>query len=131
MILRPGSLYVPSTFSWGGMKPGRPLGKTELLLPFRQPRPSQDLQEKAKAEGMSSGAGPRAHAPAHLWTASGACPSFPKSVEPVCTWGSRFVHAAALSEGKLVFSPLPSTFKVEDQPAVSLQWDIGLLPSGS
>lgn len=39
------------------MIPRKPLGEAELLLPFSQPRPGQDLQERAEAEGMSSGAG--------------------------------------------------------------------------
>lgn len=51
MIPRPDSLYVRSTFCFGGMKLWRPLGKAELLLPFSQPGPSQGLQEeKAKAK---------------------------------------------------------------------------------
>lgn len=61
--------------------------------------------EKAKAEGMSQGPALLVPPPAHLWTAQGACLCFPNSDEPVCTWGSGFVHATTLSKDKLIFSP--------------------------
>lgn len=80
MVPRPGSLYVPSSFCWGGMTPRKPLGEAELLLPFSQPRPRQDLQERAEAEGLSSGAGCLGHSTPYLWTASGAGPSSLKSL---------------------------------------------------